>query len=127
MSKFKYAIIATFLGAFLVGGAYSLGATQTHQAAVQGVQPEVPAATQTPTPLPTDTPTPTPYIVPAQSGLSNDRYYTNSDGNQVHSPAYSTDNSVPVGATALCADGTYSFSQHRSGTCSHHGGVLQRL
>lgn len=29
----------------------------------------------------------------------------------------------PAGATALCNDGTYSFSQHRSGTCSHHGGV----
>jgi hypothetical protein len=29
----------------------------------------------------------------------------------------------PAGATARCSDGTYSFSQHRSGTCSHHGGV----
>lgn len=29
----------------------------------------------------------------------------------------------PTGATALCNDGTYSFSQTRSGTCSHHGGV----
>ena len=29
----------------------------------------------------------------------------------------------PAGATALCNDGTYSHSQHRSGTCSHHGGV----
>jgi hypothetical protein len=29
----------------------------------------------------------------------------------------------PPGATALCKDGTYSFSQTRSGTCSHHGGV----
>lgn len=27
------------------------------------------------------------------------------------------------GATALCRDGTYSYSQHASGTCSHHGGV----
>jgi hypothetical protein len=26
-------------------------------------------------------------------------------------------------ATALCKDGTYSHSQHRSGTCSQHGGV----
>lgn len=26
-------------------------------------------------------------------------------------------------ATALCRDGTYSFSQSRQGTCSHHGGV----
>ena len=27
------------------------------------------------------------------------------------------------GATAICADGWPSYSQHRSGTCSHHGGV----
>ena len=31
--------------------------------------------------------------------------------------------SPPPGATARCRDGTYSFSHHRSGTCSHHGGV----
>src|SRR3989454_10454864 len=31
--------------------------------------------------------------------------------------------SAPTGATALCRDGTYSFSRHNSGTCSHHGGV----
>src|SRR3954453_5054142 len=30
---------------------------------------------------------------------------------------------APPGATALCVDGTYSFSATRSGTCSHHGGV----
>lgn len=28
-----------------------------------------------------------------------------------------------AGATAICADGTWSYSQNRSGTCSHHGGV----
>ena len=31
--------------------------------------------------------------------------------------------SVPAGAMALCKDGTYSFSQHHQGTCSHHKGV----
>src|SRR5438552_1946042 len=30
---------------------------------------------------------------------------------------------APTGATARCRDGTYSFSKHHSGTCSHHGGV----
>ena len=29
------------------------------------------------------------------------------------------------GATAICNDGTCSYSKHRSGTCSHHGGVRQ--
>jgi hypothetical protein len=33
----------------------------------------------------------------------------------------------PPGATARCRDGTYSFSRHRSGTCSHHGGVARWL
>ena len=30
---------------------------------------------------------------------------------------------APPGATAQCRDGSYSYSQHHSGTCSHHGGV----
>ena len=34
---------------------------------------------------------------------------------------------TPPGATALCTDGTYSFSQTHSGTCSHHGGVAAWL
>ena len=33
----------------------------------------------------------------------------------------------PKGATALCRDGTYSFSKHHSGTCSRHGGVKKWL
>jgi hypothetical protein len=47
--------------------------------------------------------------------------YTNSDGNQVPGPVSAP--AAPPGATAQCRDGTYSFSQHRSGTCSSHGGV----
>lgn len=31
--------------------------------------------------------------------------------------------SAPSGATAQCRDGTYSYSAHRRGTCSWHGGV----
>ncbi len=57
----------------------------------------------------------------SSSNLSNSNYYTNTNGNTVHSPAYS--NSVPSSASAQCNDGTYSFSQSRSGTCSRHGGV----
>ena len=51
--------------------------------------------------------------------------YTNSAGNIVCSP-YSAP-SVPAGATARCSDGTYSYSQSRRGTCSHHGGVASWL
>jgi hypothetical protein len=52
---------------------------------------------------------------PAECGAD---YYRNSDGNCVHRPGAN-----PAGATALCKDGSYSYSQHRSGTCSGHGGV----
>jgi Protein of unknown function (DUF3761) len=31
------------------------------------------------------------------------------------------------GATALCRDGTYSYSANRRSACSHHGGVAQWL
>ena len=54
---------------------------------------------------------------------SNIRYYTNSYGHRVQSPTRY--NLRPTGATALCRDGTYSFSQSRRGTCSHHGGVAK--
>ena len=35
------------------------------------------------------------------------------------------DATVPNYASALCRDGTYSYSAHRSGTCSWHHGVAQ--
>src|SRR5439155_1779842 len=42
-------------------------------------------------------------------------------------PAVALGASAPPGATARCRDGTYSYSQHHSGTCSHHGGVARWL
>jgi len=50
--------------------------------------------------------------------------YYNSQGNWVPSPS-SDPNLSPSGATALCGDGTYSYSQTASGTCSWHGGVAE--
>jgi len=58
---------------------------------------------------------------------SSPNYYINSDGNKIQSPTRSHDGNVHAGATARCSDGTYSFSQHRQGTCSHHGGVADWL
>ncbi len=51
--------------------------------------------------------------------------YVNSSGNTVCKPESST--GPPAGATAECEDGTYSFSEHHSGTCSSHGGVKRWL
>jgi hypothetical protein len=73
-----------------------------------------------------ETKTSIPQVSDTQS-LSNDNYYTNSVGNTVHSPAYTSNSSIPAGASAQCGDGTYSFSQSRRGTCSHHGGVSRLL
>ena len=53
------------------------------------------------------------------------RHYTNSYGNTVQSPTRY--NKAPAGATALCRDGSYSFSQSRRGTCSHLSGVARWL
>ena len=65
---------------------------------------------------------------PAKQSLNHtgDGYY-NSSGIWVPSPAYTSDGQPPPGATALCCDGTYSFSRSRRGTCSHHGGVCRWL
>jgi len=51
--------------------------------------------------------------------------YLNSRGRCVERPRYSP--VTPVGASAKCKDGTYSFSRSRRGTCSYHGGVASWL
>ena len=64
---------------------------------------------------------------PDESRLVEHGSYRNHDGVIVHSPAHSKTSTVPDGASAHCRDGTYSFSLHHSGTCSHHGGVASWL
>jgi hypothetical protein len=51
--------------------------------------------------------------------------YINVSGHCVHRPIRAP--TAPIGAHARCRDGTYSFSEHRRGTCSHHGGVAEWL
>jgi Protein of unknown function (DUF3761) len=53
--------------------------------------------------------------------------YVNKEGHTVHRPAHTVSGNVPSGASALCRDGSYSFSMNHSGTCSHHGGVSRWL
>jgi hypothetical protein len=52
-------------------------------------------------------------------------YYQARSGHSVHRPMQA--DSRPDGATARCRDGTWSFSESRRGTCSHHGGVASWL
>lgn len=64
-------------------------------------------------------------------------YYENSDGQCILDPQSGLPPGVapglvgggapPPGATAVCNDGSYSFSTHHSGTCSGHHGVQQWL
>ncbi|MBB5379288.1 hypothetical protein HNQ07_004803 [Deinococcus metalli] len=61
-------------------------------------------------------PTPAPRPATPSSGT-----YTNVDGQQIQRPVVA--DTRPSGASAQCRDGSYSFSMHRRGTCSHHGGV----
>ncbi|MEU4345247.1 DUF3761 domain-containing protein [Nocardia sp. NPDC023852] len=51
--------------------------------------------------------------------------YANVDNDCVSRPEQAP--VAPDGATDQCKDGTYSFSRHRAGTCSHHGGVTRWL
>ncbi|AUD02434.1 DUF3761 domain-containing protein [Spirosoma pollinicola] len=62
---------------------------------------------------------------PARPSSGSTHYYTNSEGNRVQSPTFYT--APRAGATAQCRDNSYSFSQSRRGTCSHHGGVKRWL
>lgn len=71
------------------------------------IKQEQPQNTQVNTPQPTQQP----------------NYYINNSGSKVQSPTKY--DSRPANASALCRDGTYSFSQNRRGTCSHHGGVAE--
>lgn len=65
------------------------------------------------TAIPTDEPIPNPTSLPTRVPTPIPTVY-------IPPPVQVNTNS---GASAQCEDGTYSYSQHRRGTCSHHGGV----
>jgi len=74
----------------------------------------------------TTTQVPSP-IQPNESTLKEHNHYRNVDGREVHSPAHTLSGAAPSGASAKCGDGSFSFSLHHRGTCSHHGGVTEWL
>ncbi len=49
--------------------------------------------------------------------------YADVDGDTVHRPECVTTHQA--GETAICNDGSQSFSHHHAGTCSRHGGVAE--
>jgi len=123
MRKGLGVILALGLGVALVYGIHEVSAPTDAATSYQQQTTQTTGAQTTPVPSGSQS---QPTQPPHTTTLSNNNYYTNSSGNQVHSPAKSS-NGVPAGATAQCSDGSYSFSQHRQGTCSHHGGVARWL
>jgi hypothetical protein len=130
--KKRYLIPLGVLGLVLVAGFIGGSSTPTSTPEPSAVEVASPATSVTPEPAQTTATAPvqtqTVTNIQAQTAIpvpASDTTYTNVDGNQVSSPTYAP--SAPAGATAQCNDGTYSFSQHRNGTCSHHGGVAQWL
>lgn len=92
-------------------------AAVTAPARAQAVAPVAPA-----TRAPAAAAAPAPVASPI---CDSETHYVNSAGNCVPRPVQAA--SAPSGATAKCKDGTYSFSQSRSGTCSGHKGVAEWL
>ncbi len=119
------AMLGVLLGASCKSSSKSgiSNATNTPVATKTAGATNTPAATATlaptSTPLP---PVPTATSVPPQQQAPQQAQPTEPPAQVQPSPV---PQGAPSGATALCNDGTYSYSQHRSGTCSHHGGVAQ--
>ena len=82
-----------------------------------------PAAALDPLPSVQPQDAPSSFAQPNENQLAEHGHYRNRSGRIVHSPAHSVNGAAPTGATAKCRDGTFSFSQHHSGTCSGHHGV----
>ena len=112
---------------------FAISTTSTPQPIIVGATIEYHTA------IPKTTATTDNLIVPV-SGLTIVPIYTQTSANlptirplptnttvYIPPPEQPTQSSRPAGATAICNDGTYSFSAHRRGTCSHHGGVAQWL
>lgn len=111
---------AIFGHKYLKPGTFTVGAVLTD---ATGQTTTATCAYSWTAPAPVHVSVPPPHSSTTGSGSGDT--YVNVDGNTIHSPV--TAPSAPAGATAKCNDGTWSFSQHHSGTCSHHGGVAEWL
>ncbi|MGN6445408.1 GmrSD restriction endonuclease domain-containing protein [Amnibacterium sp.] len=109
-----------------VKAAYHLWVTPAEHDAMQRVLTTCPSVT-----IPTSvtarlTPTvPVHTTAPRPPAATKPRSTSGGSSSSSHhaSPPSGSKPGSPAGATARCRDGSYSFSAHRRGTCSHHGGV----
>jgi hypothetical protein len=90
---------------------------------------------RTPIPIPTGTAV-TPFLLPTKVPTSTfayiyedlpSYYYPDTSSGGSSGGSSSADTSDYGLASAICRDGTLSYSSHRRGTCSHHGGVATWL
>jgi hypothetical protein len=100
----KHAILAAALSLSVFGAA--IGAPP------DGLPPATPAPLQAPQPPP-----------PGNDQQTSGAYYRSKGGSMVHRPTKEAGDFGRV--TAICGDGTRSFSHSHRGTCSHHGGVAE--
>jgi hypothetical protein len=124
--------VAAIAGLFLIGAINSaiappatspagksvaqVGSSPTQPVARASASPSQ-AATASPSPSPSPQPSPSPSPIASPTHAA-------AVAPPVPPPApdpYAA--AKAAGATAVCADGTWSYSKTRSGTCSHHGGV----
>jgi serine/threonine-protein kinase len=96
------------------------GVAQASPTAATEVSSSPSAAVRSPSPKPTPTPS------PSASALASPLPSPTPQAPATSAPAASSDPypaATAAGASAVCADGSWSFSKTRSGTCSGHGGV----
>ena len=102
-------------------GAPATSATRHYDCSKAGNANKVVCKGAAPTPPPATTPTPSPASS-SHASAPTAPAATRTPVSRSSSPT-TTNPAGPNGATAMCTDGTYSHSAHRSGTCSRHGGV----
>ncbi|MFZ4894972.1 GmrSD restriction endonuclease domain-containing protein [Plantibacter sp. Mn2098] len=104
-----------------VKATYGLWVTQPEKTALAGILagcPDQQAVSSQFTP-----PKPEPVVVPEPAPAPEPEPAPAPDPEPAPAPPAAPDEVSGGGATALCNDGTLSYSAHRRGTCSHHGGV----
>lgn len=121
---------AVFLCGVAVTGMSTRGQADQVNAEAQARPTVTTTATATVTASPSAAPTPTVTVtaastvtVTATATITADSATQSQDGSSWGGSAWGSTGDPGYGATALCNDGTYSYSVHHRGTCSHHGGV----
>jgi serine/threonine-protein kinase len=113
--------VAGFAGLLLIGAVSNVVAqppstSAGHQVA-EALSSPSPAASPTPSPRASPSPSPTPRPSPVAVATAAPAPVVAPAPQDPYAAA------TAAGASAVCADGTWSYSKTRSGTCSSHGGV----